>query len=164
MKRGRKPVLGGRIARGADWLPDHEDAIALSALPQPPRHLGPEARGHYCVLVAGLAKRRAVERADIPMIEMAASAYGEWFRLDREIHEQDALMAASEKTKGMFMSGQAQARAAAANAYRRAIAQLGLGSPAARLAVFGNPQTDFLDKLDGVSGQAADPYEPRTRH
>lgn len=140
MSKGRLPSITGRAARGAEWRPSPDEAVTLRALPQAPSHLPAAGRAQYALLISALARRRAIERADVVLIEEAASAYAEWARLDAEIHRDDKLMADTAKG-GRFLSGEAQARSHCMKRYRAALAELGVGSPAARLSVFKGPES-----------------------
>lgn len=175
MRRGRVPSITGRMARGAEWRPSADEAVTLRALPSAPAYLPESGRGYYALIVAALARRRAIERVDVAMIEEAASAYAEWARLDREIHEADTaarkagstdggLMQVSDKNGQAFLSGRAQARAHCMKRLRIALGELGVGSPAARMAVFRKVESEQHELFDfaAASGSrpAVDPTDP----
>jgi P27 family predicted phage terminase small subunit len=161
-RRGRAPSITGRAARGAAWRPSADEAVTLQALPDAPAYLSAPGKAIYALLVAALARRRAIERADVVLIEEAASAYAEWARLDRDIHRSDKLLADSANG-GRFLSGEAQARSHCMKRYRAAIAELGVGSPAARLSVFRKvegEQHDLFGWDDAAPSPAHDPTDP----
>jgi P27 family predicted phage terminase small subunit len=146
----------------ADWRVSADAAVALDALPPPPRWLGTDGADFFRALVAGLARERALAREDMALLVRAASAYQEAIGLDREIHRSGGLLAESEKG-GKWLSGEAQARAYCERRLDRALMQLGLGSALARLKVFGAAQTDFFDRLGAVAAgprPEADPTDP----
>lgn len=183
--RGRKPSLSGRLARqGAQSL--KAGRLALDAVAEPPEHFGAHACDMYELIVTELAEMNVLARSDVSLIEMAARAYERWVVMDAQIiavgeeeaaaaiekrldggaevdrsHLSDAVVVcAGELGNKGFMSGLAQARAAAAKEHRVAMAELGL-TQAARLKSAGAGQHNFFDKLDGgTPADDDDPYAP----
>ncbi|MEL6980622.1 MAG: P27 family phage terminase small subunit [Pseudomonadota bacterium] len=160
---GRKSKLGGRLAKtGARGL-RFAKATTKTFTP-PPAHFCDLAQDLYWTIATDLSEAGELGRSDAPLIEMAARAYARWHALDCKIAEGEATLADPEKAnadvearevgdKG-FMSGAAQARAAAAKEYRSCVGELGL-SPAARIKTSGALQSSFLAELDKAAAPEA---------
>jgi len=163
MTAGRKPVNGGEKAKEAGGL--DLPSLALDALPAPPEYFGPVAREIYRIIARTLASARAIAEGDVPLIVQAARAYERWFELDVRIVEEDAEVTKNKAGTDAFMSGLAQARAAAARDYRELASELGM-SPVARHRLTGTAQSSFMDALEetlaarrGETGEL-DPFAP----
>ena len=160
-KRGRKPNLRGELARqGARGL--QHAALALQHVARVPVHFGEHAADYYALLVSDLAEAGALARSDVPLIQAAARAYERWRTLDEHIAAAGG-MKAELGNKG-FLSGEAQARAAALKELRTLQAELGC-TPVARMRSAGAAQMSLLDLLgpsEPASGQGGpvDPYAP----
>ena len=94
---------------------------------------------------------------------VAASAWSRWVKLDAGIRQADA-----ETATNGFLSGLAQARAAAEKSYRATVGELGL-SPVSRMKTAGALQSSFFELLDrpasgpGGGEPGFDPFAPRDK-
>lgn len=157
-RAGRKAKLGGPLARvGARGLRTAKATVRDYA--HPPAHFDDVARDCYWVIVTDLAEAGELSRDDAPLIQMAARAYARWLDLDRRIAEGEAALKAdqapnakllTETSDKGFLSGAAQARAAAAKEYRACVGELGL-SPVSRIKTHGALQASFLTELDAAA-------------
>lgn len=166
-KRGRKPTLNGRLARqGAAGL--KLARLALDEVASVPPHFGQEAADAYALLVTELAEANALARVDVPLVEMAARAWERWRSLDEMVvaagqHDAPGEASAAQIAGGEvgnkgFLSGLAQARAAAAKELRVCLAELGL-TPSARMKTAGAAQSNFFDVLEtSVETDDVDPF------
>lgn len=158
-----RPGIGGRLAKtGAQGL--RFGKTALNAYTAPPDHLGPVARDEWALIVTEMAEMRILSRADAPLIEMAARAFERWQGHDRYLAELDAKRAQGDLPAELghngFLSGPAQARAAAQKEYRSLRAELGL-TPLTRQRAQDGVQPTFMDQLVGSSpaGAGGDPVD-----
>ncbi len=162
-ERGRRPRLDGRRAMaGACGI--SAKVVGLDQFPEPPADFDSHAVDAYHAIVEHLAYSRALAVVDLPLICMAASAWSRWVKLDAQVRQAD-----EETAKNGFLSGLAQARAAAEKAYRATVGDLGL-SPVSRMKTSGALQSSFFDLLSGpASGRGVgdaggdDPFAPRNK-
>lgn len=156
LRRGRKAALDGPLARvGARGL---KFAVAtVNEYAAPPAWFDEIARDVYWTIVTDLGSAGELSRSDAVAIRMAASCAASWHALDRQIAKDGR-----EVGENGFMTGLAQARAAAAKSYMRIAGTLGC-TPAARIASSGALQATFLPTLDASLGDGGAPQGGRPR-
>lgn len=136
--------------------------VGLDDFPAPPADFDSHAVDAYQAIVEHLAFNKALAVVDLPLICIAASAWSRWVALDAEVRQ------ASETGANGFLSGLAQARAAAEKSYRSTVSELGL-SPVSRMKTDGALQHSLFDLLDrtasgrGDAGAGHDPFAPREK-
>lgn len=161
-RRGRKPRLGGRLARmGAQGL--NRGRVAVEKFAQPPEDFDDVARDAFFLLVSDLGEVGSLARSDVFAIELAAWNWSQIVGLRKRIVESGS-NGLSEKG---FMTGEAQALAAAETRFSRWIGELGL-SPAARISSAGKAQLSFAELLEsptrgpGDDGGNVTPFRQRS--